>query len=132
MLSIAGAVTRASSPARHADKLLDTAKCARLQAHLTPVRHMIDGQSEPVVVIVPERHEAEGLQHACRRFAGGTEDFGHALHGAGFGLEGDLDEIALSQAMSHLEQAAGNRNTLESSFSAPAVFQANRSQDSIA
>jgi len=93
---------------------------------------MIDGRSEPAVVVVPERHEAEGLQHACCRLAGGTEDFGHALHWAGFCLEGDLDEIALPQAMSHLEQAAGNRNTLEFSFSAPAVFQANRSQDSIA
>jgi hypothetical protein len=93
---------------------------------------MIDGHSEPAMVVVPERHEAEGLQHACCRGLSGTEDFGHALHGAGFCLEGDLDEIALPQAMSHLEQAAGNRNTLESSFSAPAIFQANRSQDSIA
>ena len=93
---------------------------------------MIDGQSEPAVVVIPERHEAEGLQHARRRFAGGTQNFGHALHGAGFCLEGDLDEIALPQAMSHLEQAAGDRNASEFSSSAPAIFQANRSQDRIA
>jgi hypothetical protein len=72
------------------------------------------------------------LQHACGRFAGGSEDFGHALHGAGFCLEGDLDEIARPQALSHLEQAAGDRNTLEFSSSTPAIFQTNRSQDSIA
>jgi hypothetical protein len=93
---------------------------------------MIDGHSEPAVVVVPERHEAEGLQHACRAGAGGTEDFGHALHGAGFCLEGDLDEIAVPQAMSHLEQAAGDRNASEFSSSAPAIFQTNRSQDRIA
>jgi len=93
---------------------------------------MIDGHSEPAVVVVPERHEAEGLQHACGRFAGGSEDFGHALHGAGFCLEGDLDEIARPQALSHLEQAAGDRNTLEFSSSTPAIFQTNRSQDGIA
>jgi hypothetical protein len=92
---------------------------------------MIDGHSEPAVVVVPERHEAEGLQHACRGLSG-TEDFGHALHGAGFGLESDLDEIAVPQAMSHLEQAAGDRNTSEFSSSAPAIFQTNRSQDRIA
>jgi hypothetical protein len=93
---------------------------------------MIDRHSEPAVVVVPERHEAERLQHAGWGFGGGTEDFGHALHGAGFCLEGDLDEIALPQAMSHLEQAAGDRNALEFSSSAPAIFQTDRSQDSIA
>ena len=93
---------------------------------------MIDGHSEPAVVVVPERHEAEGLQHACCRGGGGAEDFGHALHGAGFCLEGDLDEIAVPQAMNHLEQAAGDRNASEFSSSAPAIFQTNRSQDNIA
>jgi hypothetical protein len=84
------------------------------------------------VVVVPERHEAEGLQHACCRGAGGTEDFGHALHGAGFCLEGDLDEIAFPQALSHLEHAAGDRNTSEFSSRASAIFQTNRSQNRIA
>jgi hypothetical protein len=93
---------------------------------------MINGHSEPAVVVVPERHEAEGLQHARCRGAGGTEDFGHALHGAGFCLEGDLDEIAFPQALSHLEQAAGDRNTSEFSSRASAIFQTNRSQNRIA
>ena len=84
------------------------------------------------MVVVPERHEAERLQHACCRGASGTEDFGHALHGAGFCLEGDLHEIAVPQTMSHLEQAAGDRNTSEFSSSAPAIFQTNRSEDRIA
>jgi len=84
------------------------------------------------MVVVPERHEAEGLQHTCRRGAGGTEDFGHALHRAGFCLEGNLDEIAFPQALSHLEQAAGDRNTSEFSSRASAIFQTNRSQNRIA
>jgi len=96
------------------------------------VRNVIERCSQTAVVIILQRHEAEGLQHACCAGAGGTEDFGHALHGAGFCLEGDLDEIAVPQAMSHLEQAAGDRNASEFSSSAPAIFQTNRSQDRIA
>jgi hypothetical protein len=83
---------------------------------------MIDGDSKAAVVIVPERHEAEGLQHPRCRFARRTEDFGHALHWAGFCLKGNLNEIALAQGLSHVEQPAGDRNCLEFSSCASAIF----------
>ena len=83
---------------------------------------MIDGDSKAAVVIVPERDEAEGLQHARCRFARWTEDLGHALHRAGFCLKSNLHEIALAQGLSHVEQAAGDRNCLEFSSCAPAIF----------
>ena len=74
------------------------------------------------MVVVPERHEAEGLQHPRCRFARRAEDLGHALHRAGFCLESDLDEITLTQGLSHVEQPAGDRNCLEFSSCAPAIF----------
>jgi len=56
---------------------------------------MVDRHAQAAMVIVSERHETEGLQNALRGLARGTQDFGHALHRAGFRLKRNFNEIAL-------------------------------------
>jgi hypothetical protein len=83
------------------------------------------------MVIVLDRHEAEGLQNAVRQLSRGSQDFCHAVYGSGLRLERDFHEVALSQRMGQAQQASGHGNGLEFGFSAAAIFQPDRSQDRI-
>lgn len=84
------------------------------------------------MVVVLECDEAERLQYAVGQFPHRGKNLGHAVHWAGLSLKGNFDEVALPQGVSHLQQAPRHRNGLEFSFSAPAVFKTDRSQDGIA
>ena len=84
------------------------------------------------MIIIVQRDEAERLQHSVCRLPRRLEDLGHAVDRARMRLKRYLDERAVSQRMCHLQQPAGDRDGLEFSFSVPAIFQANRSQDRIA
>jgi hypothetical protein len=83
------------------------------------------------MVVVLERNETEGLQDTIVHFPRGRENFGHAVHGTSLCLKSNFDKVALSQRMGHLQQAASHGNGLEFGFGAPAVFEADRSQDRI-
>ena len=83
---------------------------------------MVQRRPQTAVVIVLERDEAERLQHAIRRLPHGTEDFSHAVHRARLRLKCDFDEVAGSQRLRQLQQSASHRNSLEFSFSVPAIF----------
>jgi len=74
------------------------------------------------MVIVLNRHEAEGLQNAVSHLPHGAENFGHAVHGTGLGLKGNFDEVALSQRLGQTQQASGHGNSLEFCFCAAAIF----------
>ena len=105
-------------------------KRARLQAQRTSRDDVIERRSQPAVIVVLERHEAERLQHAITHLAR-SEDLSHAMHRPGLRLECDLHKVALSQRLRHLEQAACNGNGLKFGFCAPAIFEANRSQNRV-
>ena len=83
---------------------------------------MIERRPQAAMVVIFERNEAERLQHTVTHFPRRAEDFSHAVHGPGLRLKSNFDEVALAQRMSHPQQAAGHRDGLEFSFSAPAVF----------
>ena len=84
------------------------------------------------MVVVLKRDEAERLQYAIGHFPHWGENFGHTVHWPGLRLKGNFDEVTLSQGLGQLQQAARDRNRLEFSFCAPAVFKTDRSQDGIA
>ena len=83
------------------------------------------------MVIIFEGHEAERLQHALGHLTHRGENFRHAVHQARLRLKSYFDEVALSQRLGHLQQAAGHGNGLEFGFCAPAVLETNRSQDRV-
>ena len=83
------------------------------------------------MVVVLKRHKAERLQHAVVHFPHGTQDFGHAVHGACLRLKSNFDKVAFAQRLGQTQEAAGYGNGLEFAFRAPAVFQPDRSQDRI-
>jgi hypothetical protein len=83
------------------------------------------------MVVVLQRNEAEGLQHTIVHFPHRRKNFGHAVHRTGLRLKSNFDKVALSQRMGHLQQAASHGNSLEFGFGAPAIFEADRSQDRI-
>jgi len=81
------------------------------------------------MVIVLNRHEAEGLQHAVGQLPHGAENFGHAVNRAGLSLEGNFDKIALAQRLRQAQQTSRHRYGLEFGFRAAAIFETNRSQN---
>jgi len=81
------------------------------------------------MVVVLDRHEAEGLQNAIRHLPHRAENFGHTVHRASLRLEGNFDEVALSQRLRQAEQASSHGYGFEVGFGAAAVFEPNRSQD---
>ena len=83
------------------------------------------------MVVVFDRHEAEGLQHAVGQLPHGTEDFGHAVHRTGLCLKSDFDEVARAKRLLQAQQASRSRDGLEFGFRAAAIFKTNRSQDGI-
>jgi hypothetical protein len=83
------------------------------------------------MVVILKGNEAEGLKHAIRHFPRGSEHFGHAMHRARLGLKRNFDEVALSQRMGELQQAASDGNGLEFCFGAAAVFESDCSQNGI-
>ena len=106
-------------------------KRARLQAHRTPIDHVIERGAQAAMVVVLKRDEAERLQDSAGRLAHGTQDFRHAVNRAGLRLKGHLDEVALRQRLRQLQQAAGDGDGLKFRFCAAAVFEPDRSQDGI-
>ena len=74
------------------------------------------------MVIILKRDEAERLQYAVGHLPHGAENFGHAMDRARLRLKSNFDEVALSQGLGQLQQAAGNGNGLEFGFCASAVF----------
>jgi hypothetical protein len=84
------------------------------------------------MVVILDRHKAERLQYAVGHLPHRGKNFGHAVHWTGLRLKGNFDEVAASQRVGQLEQAAGYGNSLEFSFCAPAVLEADRSQYGIA
>jgi hypothetical protein len=63
---------------------------------------VIERGPQSAVVLILERHEAEGLKHTIRSPLCGTEDFGHSMHWPGLRLEGNFDEVSLCQTLSQL------------------------------
>ena len=93
---------------------------------------MIKRRPQPSVIVIFKRDKSKRLQHAGVRLAHGAEHFGHAAHRPRLGLKRDFDKIALAQRTRNLKQSAGDGNGLEFSFSVPAIFETNRSQDRLA
>jgi len=83
------------------------------------------------MVVVFDGHEAKGLQDAVSELAHGAEDFGHSVHGASLGLEGDFDEVSLPERMLQAEQASGGGDGLEFGFRTAAVFETNGSENRV-
>jgi len=92
---------------------------------------MVERRAEPAVVVVLDGHEAEGLQDAIRELAHRAEDFGHSVHGASLGLEGDFDEVSLPERMLQAEQASSSGYGLEFGFCTAAVFETNSSENRV-
>ncbi len=107
-------------------------EAAGLHPQQIAVHDVIERSSQTAVVVVLQCHKAERLQYRVLHLSHWTENFGHAVHRAGLRLKGNLDKVALSEAMRQLEQAAGCGNGLEFRFGAPAIFKSDRSQDRIA
>ena len=74
------------------------------------------------MVVVLDRHEAEGLQDAVSQVAHGTENLRHAVDWTRLRLERDFDEVSLSERLCQTEQASGHGNGLEFGFRAAAIF----------
>ena len=83
------------------------------------------------MVVILERYKPERLQYGVGHLAQRSENLGHAMHRACLRLKGNFDEVTLSQRLGHLQQATSHGNSLESTFSAAAVFETDRSQDRI-
>jgi len=81
------------------------------------------------MVIILNRHEAEGLQHAVVQLPHRAKDFGHPVHWAGLCLEGNFYEVTLAQRLRQAQQASGYRDGLEFRFRTAAIFKTNRSQN---
>jgi hypothetical protein len=81
------------------------------------------------MVVILDRDEAEGLQHAVVELSRRAEDFRHPVHRTGLRLEGNFDEIARAQGLRQAQQASGYRDGLEFGFRAAAIFKTNRSQN---
>ena len=83
---------------------------------------MIERRAQAAMVVVLNGHEAEWLQHAFGCLPHRIEDFGHSVHRARLRLKRNLDEVAIGQRVSQVEQSACRGDGLEFSFGAPAVF----------
>lgn len=83
------------------------------------------------MVIILERYKAERLQNCARQLPRRTEKFRHAMNRTRLRLKSNFDEVALAQALRHLQQSPSHGNGLEFGFGAAAVFESNRSQDGI-
>ena len=81
------------------------------------------------MVVVLDRYEAEGLEHAVVELARRAENFGHPVYRAGLRLEGNFDEVAFAQRLGKAQQASGYRDGLKFRFRAAAIFKTNRSQN---
>ncbi len=90
---------------------------------------MIERSAQAAVIIVLDRHEAEGLQHAVVQLARRAENFGHPVYRAGLRLEGNFDEVAFAQRLWQAQQASRYRDGLKFRFRAAAIFKTNRSQN---
>jgi hypothetical protein len=95
---------------------------AGLHAQLIPIDDVIERGAQAAMVVILKRDEAKRLQYAIGHLPHRGENFGHPVHRAGLRLKGNFDEVALSQGMRQLQQAASHGNSLELSFCAPAVF----------
>ena len=102
---------------------------ARLQSQRASFHHMIERRTQAAMIVVLDRHESEGLEHAVGQFLHRAEDFGHAVYRASLRLKRDFHEVALSQRLRQAQQASGHGDGLEFRFRAASVFQPNRSQD---
>jgi hypothetical protein len=92
---------------------------------------MIERTAQAAMVVILKGDEAERLQYTARHFPRGTENFGHAVNRARLRLKRNFDEVALSQRMGQLQQAASDGNGLEFCFGAAAVFESDCSQNGI-
>ena len=86
------------------------------------VRHVIERSPQAAVVVILQRDEAEGLEHARCSLAHGTQNLCHAVNRTRLGLKRNFYEVAFSQRTRQLQESAGYRYGLEFSFSVPAVF----------
>ena len=87
-----------------------------------PVYDVIQRSTQAPVIVIFNRDEAEGLQHAIVHLPRWAQNFGHAVHRPCLRLKCNLDEVTLRQRLGQLQQAPGHGDGLEFSFGAPAVF----------
>ena len=81
------------------------------------------------MIVILNRHEAERLQHAVVQLSRRSENFRHPVYRAGLRLEGNFNEVALTQRLLQAQKASGYGDGLESGFRAAAIFETNRSQN---
>lgn len=101
----------------------------RLQAQQASVGNVIDRGTQAPMVVVLKRNKTEGLKNTVGSSARCTEDFGHTVHRSRLGLKCEFNKTTVVQRMLHLQQPTGNGNGLQFSFCAPAIFQADCSQN---
>jgi hypothetical protein len=119
--ALESAVSHQALPAASLDR--SGAEDGRLYAQQSAtVCRLVDGGPQAVVVVVPERNEAEGLEHSLICLPHRAENFRHAMHQSGLHLKFDFDEVSLPERTWHLQQSAGGRNGLEFSFCVAAIF----------
>ena len=92
---------------------------------------MIERGPQAAMVVILQRHEAEGLQDSLSRFPRGAENFRHAVHGALLGLKRNFDEVTFRQRTRQLQKSARDRDRLKFCFCVLAVFHTNRSLNNI-
>ena len=85
----------------------------RHRVQKTPVQSGIERHPQFAVIIVAKSNKAERLQARALKLARGIQHFGHAMDGAGSGVERDLDEIAGGKLMLQLQQSAGDGKGLK-------------------
>lgn len=123
-ISIAAARRRlvARQPRRLSLQTLVGREGARFDPEQIPRRDVIERRAQAAMIVVLDRHEAEGLQHTVGEASRRAQDFRHAVNRAGLRLEGDFDEVPLRERLRQAQQAPGGGNGLEFGFGAAAIF----------
>jgi len=84
------------------------------------------------MVVILDRDKTKRLQNAVESLAHRSKHLGHAVHRPSLRLKRQFDERSAPQRTLQMQEPAGHGNGLEVSFCAPAVFQTNRSQATVA
>ena len=80
------------------------------------------------MIVIVERDESKRLQDSVGRDPPGVQHFRHAMHGAGLGLEGNLNEVPFAEWAGQIQETSGDGNGLKFGFGALAVFQFHQGQ----
>ena len=83
---------------------------------------MIQRSPQSPMIFIFQCDEAKRLEHMVHHLQRGAQYFSHAVHRPCLRLEGDFDEVALSQGMCQAQQSTGGGDGLKFSFGAAAVF----------